>query len=113
MDSQITDRLKNLESKLKTEHKTYSEVQSEFEEVGGWNKYIKPEMEKLLAYYQDLLVEASLSSGPIEVRDPVTGAEGAVSPPEVAARISGLKFAIGTVERILKKGREKYKPEVL
>lgn len=113
MDSQITDRLKNLESKLKKERKTYFEVDSEFEQIGGWSKYIKPQLEDILKYYQDLLVEASLSSQPIEVRDPTTGAEGTVSPQEVAARISGIKYAIATMERILKKGREQFKPEVL
>jgi hypothetical protein len=77
------------------------EVEDLLESV-GWKHVIKPELEKQIADYHSMLVEASLSGNAVEVVDPVTGIASEVSPALVAARIQGLRYAIAVLEMKLR-----------
>lgn len=67
-----------------------------------FDTHFSPEFDKLLRYYNDLLVQATLSSEPLEYLDPTTGAGGTVSPPAIAARIEGIKFAKDLLQKLIK-----------
>lgn len=67
-----------------------------------YTDHFEPEFDKLLGYYNDLLVQATLSSEPLDYMDPITGAEGKVSPSAVAARIEGIKFAKDFMKKLIK-----------
>lgn len=67
-----------------------------------FHSHFAPEFDKLISYYNDLLVQATLSSEPLDYMDPVTGASGTVSPAAVAARIEGVKFAKDFMKKLIK-----------